>query len=129
MKVQFPQLEMNFGNLFFKSIRSVNGSARLCRLVTVWCITAYSASLCNVSRITDSDSIPTKFGSNGGQYLSKNFVADAVDIASPSVVNIQCKAALGIEAGSGFIVSSVSVHRRLNIILSSRNLLFIIVIA
>jgi len=41
-------------------------------------------------------------------YLSKNFVADAVAIASPSVVNIRCSMGgfFGSEsAGSGFIIS------------------------
>lgn len=43
--------------------------------------------------------------------LSKNFVADAVAIASPSVVNIRCSVGGvfgGESAGSGFIISKVT---------------------
>jgi HtrA serine peptidase 2 len=45
---------------------------------------------------------------NTGTYLSRNFVADAVAVASPSVVNIRCSMGgfFGTESsGSGFIIS------------------------
>ena len=47
------------------------------------------------------------------KYLPKNFVADAVTVASPSVVNIRCSVGgffgHGEAAGSGFIISEVSI--------------------
>lgn len=46
----------------------------------------------------------------GGRFAS-NFIADAAELASPSVVNIQCKShagflgAIGLSTGSGFIIN------------------------
>ena len=80
-------------------------------LVAITGTTFCNISTYNSPRITHSDDIPIiSNNSNGFPYLSKNFVADAVDISSPSVVNIKSKSGLSIAVGSGFIISSVCVH-------------------
>ena len=56
----------------------------------------------------------THCSSNSREYLSPNFIADAVDMASPSVVNVLGQASIkgmlgtmqGASSGSGFIISS-----------------------
>ena len=55
-------------------------------------------------------SLSDEFNSMTTKSLSRNFIADAVALASPSVVNIRCNVGgmFGGEAsGSGFILSRV----------------------
>jgi S1-C subfamily serine protease len=40
------------------------------------------------------------------QYLTRTFVADAVEIIMPAVVQLNCRSGLGLSSGSGFIVTN-----------------------
>ena len=67
-----------------------------------------SVSLAAIASCSERDE--NGFNARNGPFLSRNFVADAASIASPSVVNIICPMGgiLGeVAAGSGFIISKV----------------------